>query len=275
MNKIGIILKLDSPEAETALEKLIPWLADQKKKVLVIDPKKSKRVPSVDMMIVLGGDGTLLYVARWMAGSAIPVLAVNLGHLGFLTEVTLDNLYSNLTPVLNNEYLNDPRSMLQCEILQGKKKVHTATVLNDIAVNKGSFARLIKMEILVEGQFVTALRGDGLIISSATGSTAYTLSSGGPIVHPSVDALILTPISPHILTNRPIVIPASACVQVILKSKETGPVVTFDGQEVAPLQMGDHVCVKRSAYPLNLIRSPHQNYYQTLREKLQWGSGAG
>ncbi len=273
MNKIGIILKLDSPEAETALEKLIPWLSDRKKKVLVINPKKDKRVPHVDMIIVLGGDGTLLYVARWMAGSAIPVLAVNLGNLGFLTEVTVDDLYPNLELVLKHEYTNDPRRMLRCDILRGKKTVHTSTVLNDLAVNKGSFARLIRMEIMVDHQFVTALRGDGLIVSSATGSTAYTLSSGGPIVHPSVDAMTLTPISPHILTNRPIVIPMSSYVEVVLRSKEAGPVVTFDGQEVVPLEMNDHVCVRTSAHSLHLIRSNNRNYYQTLREKLQWGSG--
>lgn len=273
MNKIGIVLKPNHPQGEMVLEKLTRWLADRKKKPFIIDPFKKKTIPSVDMIIVLGGDGTLLSVARWVAGSEMPILAVNLGSLGFLTEVTLDELYPNLEEVFQNKYRPDPRMMLQCVIERGKKRIKKPTVLNDIVVHKGSLAKLIKMEIIVDGQFVTGLRGDGVIVASATGSTAYTLSAGGPIVHPSVDAMILTPVSTHTLTNRPIVIPASVEVRLVLKSKEAGPVVTFDGQEVFPLQTGDQVCIKASDTGLKLIRSPHRNYYQVLREKLKWGEG--
>jgi NAD+ kinase len=280
MGKIGIVLKPNAPQGKVILEKLIPWLSDRGKKVLMIDPKQQKGIPRVEMIIVLGGDGTLLAVARLISGSPIPILAVNLGHLGFLTEeVASDALYANLTKIFAKGHEKDPRMMLHCTILRGAtpargtKKVKQSTVLNDIVVNKGSLARLIKMEVMVDGQFVTALRGDGLIIASATGSTAYTLSAGGPIVHPSVDAIILTPIAPHVLANRPIVIPATAEIRVILKSDEVGPVVTFDGQDVFPLEANDEVEVCAAKDRLNLIWSPERNYYQVLREKLQWGVG--
>ncbi len=272
MNKIGIVLK-PSPQAEETLKKLSSWLCDRKKKVLVLDPFKNKTLPRVDIIVVLGGDGTLLSVARWIAGSEIPILAVNMGSLGFLTEVTLSELYSSLEHVFKKEYLEDPRMMLSCVIERGRKIIKKPTVLNDIVVNKGPFARLIKMEVSVNGQFVTSLRGDGLIIASSTGSTGYTLSAGGPIVHPSVDAIVLTPIAPHTLTNRPIVIPSNVEVRVLLKDNEASPVVTFDGQDVFPLETDDQVCIKASTSRLKLIRSPHRDYYQVLREKLKWGQG--
>jgi len=187
--------------------------------------------------------------------------------------VTLSELYSSLEHVFKKEYLEDPRMMLSCVIERGRKIIKKPTVLNDIVVNKGPFARLIKMEVSVNGQFVTSLRGDGLIIASSTGSTGYTLSAGGPIVHPSVDAIVLTPIAPHTLTNRPIVIPSNVEVRVLLKDNEASPVVTFDGQDVFPLETDDQVCIKASTSRLKLIRSPHRDYYQVLREKLKWGQG--
>lgn len=281
MNKVGIVLNPSHfagdvpPHGEETLKKLSCWLSDRKKKILILDPFKSKALPRVDMIVVLGGDGTLLSVARWIAGSEIPILAVNMGSLGFLTEVTLSEIYSSLEHVFKKEYLEDPRMMLECVIERGRKIIKKPTVLNDIVVNKGPFARLIKMEVSVNGQFVTSLRGDGLIIATSTGSTGYTLSAGGPIVHPSVDAIVLTPIAPHTLTNRPIVVPSNVEVRVLLKGNEpeVSPVVTFDGQGVFPLETNDQVCIKASRSRLKLIQSPHRNYYQVLREKLKWGGG--
>lgn len=273
MNTIGIVLKPNHAQGEETFKKLSCWLSDRKKKVLILDPFKSPALPRVDMVIVLGGDGTLLSVARWIAGGGIPILAVNMGSLGFLTEVTLSELYSSLEHVFKKEFVEDPRMMLECVIKRGKKVIKKPTVLNDIVVNKGPFARLIKMEVSVEGQFVTSLRGDGLIVSSSTGSTGYTLSSGGPIVHPSVDAIVLTPIAPHTLTNRPIVIPSDVEVRILLRNNEASPVVTFDGQGVFPLETNDQVCIRASASRLKLIHSPRRNYYQMLREKLKWGEG--
>ncbi len=271
MNKIGIVIKPNHPERKPILAKLTRWLLDYKKKVVIIDPFLKKGIPPVDLMIVLGGDGTLLSVARLISSHEIPILAVNLGSLGFLAEIDLDDLYPTLTQIFKNEHQETPREMLQCIVFRGRKQIRKQTVLNDIVVNKGSFARLIQINVTIDRQFVTHLRGDGLIVSSATGSTAYTLSAGGPIVHPSVSAMILTPIAPHTLTTRPIVVPASVEVRVTLKSLEAGPVVTFDGQELFPLQPNDQVCIRTADRQLRLIRSSHLDYYQRLREKLHWG----
>ncbi len=273
MNKIGVVLKPGHLHGDETFKKLSCWLSDRKKKVVIVDPFKNKALPQIDMLIVLGGDGTLLSVVRFVAGHEIPILAVNMGSLGFLTEVTLSEIYTSLEHVFKKEYLEDPRMMLECVIERGRKVIRKPTVLNDIVVNKGPFARLIKMEVSVEGQFVTSLRGDGLIIATSTGSTGYTLSAGGPIVHPSVDAIVLTPIAPHTLTNRPIVIPSNVEVRVLSKNNEASPVVTFDGVGVFPLLPADQVCIKASPGRLKLIRSPHRNYYQVLREKLKWGQG--
>ncbi|MEK7747555.1 MAG: NAD(+)/NADH kinase [Nitrospirota bacterium] len=274
MNRIGLVLKPGHIHGRETLEKLSGWLVSLGKSVVVIDPFARNRKPRrVDMVVVLGGDGTLLSAARWVAGAGIPILAVNMGSLGFLTEITLEELYSDLSAVFKKEFLEDPRIMLECEILRGRKRIKKSTVLNDIVVNKGHFARLIRMEVSVAGQFVTGLRGDGLIVASSTGSTGYTLSAGGPIVHPSVDAIVLTPIAPHTLTNRPIVIPSDVEVRILLKENEASPVVTFDGQGAFPLAANDQVCIRVSKTRLKLIQSPNRNYYQVLREKLKWGEG--
>jgi NAD+ kinase len=273
MRKIGIVIKQNHPEKKAVLEKLTCWLRDEQKQVLLLDSFSKKKIPRVDLIIVLGGDGTLLSVARAVASIDVPILAVNLGSLGFLTEVTIEELYSTLTQIFKNDYDTASRAMLQGRIFRGRKQIKNQTVMNDIVVNKGSFARLIHLDVYLDGQFMTGLRGDGIIVSSATGSTAYTLSSGGPIVHPSVDAIVLTPIAPHTLTHRPIVIPVSSEVRISLKSPEPGPTVTFDGQELFPLQTDDIVCIKQSTHRLRLIRSPYRNYYQVLRQKLRWGEG--
>lgn len=274
MKTIGIVLKPEHAQGKAVLEKLIHWLQQQGKEALLIDAARKKTLPrTLDMVIVLGGDGTLLSAARLVEGLDIPILGVNLGSLGFLTEVTLDELYPTLEKVFKNQYVLDPRLMLKSLIRRGKKEIPQPRVLNDIVVGHGTLAKLIKLEIIINGQFVTWLRADGLIIATATGSTAYSLSSGGPIVHPSVDAIILTPISPHMLTNRPIIIPSNAAVDVVLKTAERGPHVTVDGQEIFPLEGDDIVHIEASERRLKLIQSPHRNYYQVLRQKLKWGEG--
>jgi NAD+ kinase len=274
MKTIGIVLKPDHPQGKAVLEKLIHWLQQQGKEAFLIDTAKKKPtlLRSLDMVIVLGGDGTLLSAARLLEGLDIPILGVNLGSLGFLTEVTLDELYPTLEKIFKNQYVLDPRLMLKSFIRHSKKEIPQPRVLNDIVVSHGKLAKLIKLEIIINHQFVTWLRADGLIIATATGSTAYSLSSGGPIVHPSVDAIILTPISPHMLTNRPIIVPSNVVVEVVVKTAGTGA-VTFDGQEVFPLEGDDIVHIEASERRLKLIQSPHRNYYQVLRQKLKWGEG--
>lgn len=274
MKKIGVAIKQDHPQAGEIQKRLVDWLHQRQKEVFLIDPKQRHPAPPpIDMMIVLGGDGTLLSVSRFIAGSDIPILGVNLGSLGFLTEVTLDEFYPTLEKVFKDEFLEDRRLMLASVVRRTSKDIPQPVVLNDVVVNKGSLPTLVKMEITINGQFVTSLRADGLIVSTATGSTAYSLSSGGPIIHPSVDAMLLTPISPHMLTNRPIVVPAAAEVEVMLKTAQKGPVVMFDGQEVFPLQPEDVVHIRGFEKRLKLIQSPHRNHYQVLRKKLKWGEG--
>lgn len=275
MKTIGIVLKPDHPQGKAVLEKLTHWLQQRGKEALLIETAKKKRTlpRTLDMLIVLGGDGTLLSAARLVEGLDIPILGVNLGSLGFLTEVTLDELYPTLEQIFKDQYVLDPRLMLKSVIRRGKEEHPQPRVLNDIVVSHGTLAKLIKLEIIINHQFVTWLRADGLIVATATGSTAYSLASGGPIVHPSVDAIILTPISPHMLTNRPIIVPSNVEVDVVLKSAETGPHVTFDGQEIFPLEGDDIIHIEASERRLKLIQSPHRNYYQVLRQKLKWGEG--
>ncbi len=284
MKKIGIVAKPQTSAAKTVLEELLPYLSRQDKEVFMdadtaavvgrSSPHPKSKIPSlVEMIIVLGGDGTLLSVARLVEGKDVPILGVNLGGLGFLTEVTLEELFPTLEKVFKKEFIRDDRLMLKAEILRQGERVAQSVVLNDVVVSKGTLPRMIKLEIFIDGQFVTSLRGDGLIIATPTGSTAYSLSAGGPILYPSVDALILTPISPHTLTNRPIVIPNNVHTEVILKTREEGATVTFDGQVGFSLKQDDVVKVWSAKNKIKLIRSPERNYYEVLRRKLRWGEG--
>jgi NAD+ kinase len=275
MKKIGVVIKPDHPQGKELLQTLVGWLQQKNKEVVILDPPRQTKShpPLLDLIIVLGGDGTLLSVARLVEGLKIPILGVNLGNLGFLTEVTLDELYPNLEKIFKDEFLEDPRLTLKSYVQRGEQRFSQPAVLNDITLHKGALSKLIKLEITIDRQFVTSLRADGLIIASPTGSTAYSLSSGGPIVHPSVDTIVLTPISPHMLTNRPIVVPSTAGIDVVLKTEESGPIAMLDGQEIFPLIANDVVHVQASEKKLILIRSPHRNYYQVLRQKLKWGEG--
>jgi NAD+ kinase len=284
MKKIGIVAKPQTPAAKTVLEELLPYLSKQGKEAFMdadtamvaglSSPYPKSKLPSlVDMIIVLGGDGTLLSVARVVEGKDVPLLGVNLGGLGFLTEVTLEELFPALKKIFKKAFVTDDRLMLKARILRRGKPILDSVALNDAVVSKGAIARMIRLEIHVDGQFVTSLRGDGLIVATPTGSTAYSLSAGGPIVHPSVDAMILTPISPHTLTNRPIVIPNTAIIKVILKTQEEGTTVTFDGQVGCSLRHDDVAEIRAAEAKIKLIRSPDRNHYEVLRQKLKWGEG--
>lgn len=282
MKKIGIIIKPRKPEAKDVLNKLITWLESHKiEAVLDVDTANIVNIKSkyqkpqiaslVDMIIVLGGDGTLLSVARLTIEKGIPILGVNLGGLGFLTEVTLDELYPTLEKVINGEFIIDERMMLMTHMHRQGETLAQSPVLNDIVINHGIVARMIILDIFVNSQFVTSLRGDGLIISTPTGSTAYSLSAGGPIIHPTVSAIMLTPVCPHTLTNRPIVIPSNVKIEAILKTEDEGAMVTFDGQVGFSLKKEDIVEVHSAETRIKLIRSPEKNYYEVLRKKLKWG----
>ena len=282
MKKIGIIIKPHKPEAKEVLKKLVSWLEAQHLEAVldvdtakIIDAKskyqKSQIASLVDMIIVLGGDGTLLSVARLTVSKGIPILGVNLGGLGFLTEVTLDELYPTLEKVIAGDCVVDERMMLMTHIHRQGERLAQSPVLNDVVINHGIIARMIILDIFVNSQFVTSLRGDGLIISTPTGSTAYSLSAGGPIIHPTVNAVILTPICPHTLTNRPIVIPNNVKIEAVLKTEDEGVMVTFDGQVGFSLRKDDIVEMRQAETRVKLIQSSGKNYYEVLRRKLKWG----
>ena len=229
----------------------------------------------VDLVIVLGGDGTLLSMAARIAqsGRDVPILGVNFGSLGFLTEIRIDELTSSLEGVLAGTASIDTRAMLAADACRQGQQMDSRIVLNDVVFTKTALSRAIELSVSVSGGFVTRVKADGLIIASATGSTAYNLAAGGPIVHPMVDALVLTPIAPHTLTNRPVVIPGDAVVEVRTHAT-TGPddvFVTYDGQSGYPLHDGDTVQVRKSEQVLRLVKAPARSYFEVLREKLKWG----
>ncbi len=279
MKRIGIALKPGYPEGEETLQALLKWLHQRRYDGVVFRPYAPEGHPSIsmrtlktlDMIIMLGGDGTLLSIARLLKGEEIPILAVNMGGLGFLTEITRGELYLALERIIKQGFIEDNRRMLESTVERNGRHLRQPTTLNDVIIHKGSLLTLIRLEISITNQFVSLLRADGLIIATATGSTAYSLSSGGPIVHPGVEAILLTTISPHILTHRPIVVPLEADIKVTVKTQEKGAAVTFDGQMVCPLQDGDIVHVRASPKRVKLICSSHRNYYQVLRQKLNWG----
>jgi NAD+ kinase len=284
MKKIGIIAKPQSSGIRKVIEGLTAWLiahgcevfmdTDTAATLEIRSPHKKSAIPSlVEMIIVLGGDGTLLSVARLVEGKDVPILGVNVGGLGFLTEVTHEELYQTLEKVFNNEFIMEERLLLKAQIFRHGELVARSFALNDVMVSKGTLAKMIRLEIYADNQFVSALRGDGVIVSTPTGSTAYSLSAGGPILHPSVDAMILTPICPHTLTNRPIVIPDHIKIETILKSKEEGVMATFDGQVGFSLRQEDVVEIRASETKTKLIHSPAIDYYEVLRRKLKWGEG--
>jgi NAD+ kinase len=236
--------------------------------------EKDALVADVEMVLVLGGDGTLLGMADLIgaAGLSIPILGVNFGSLGFLTEVTLPELYPSLESAVSGRARIEERLMLRATTIRQGAVFGTHIALNDVVVTKTARSRLIDLSLWVGDEFLTRVKGDGLIVATPTGSSAYNLAAGGPIVHPSVDALVVTPIAPHTLTNRPIVIPGTASVRIQPKIEDRDEVyVTFDGQAGYELQPGDQLEVHRSDTPLRLVRPSTRSYFDVLREKLKWG----
>jgi NAD+ kinase len=257
---------------ETATAALMPPPAATVKARVVAD--KQDLVSRVGLVLLLGGDGTLLSMADGIAhaGRQVPILGVNFGSLGFLTEVTLPELYPALEAALAGRAHVEERLMLKATIVHPSGPSQSAVAVNDVVINKAAPSRLINLSVSVGDEFVTHVRADGLIIATPTGSTAYNLSAGGPVVEPSVAALILTPIAPHTLSNRPVVIPASAtvCVKPVMADRD-GAFVTFDGQAGFEVSAGDEIIVSRADEPMRLIRPTTRSYFEVLRKKLNWG----
>ncbi len=281
---IGILTKPKFPEIKSTLQDVVAWLRARSINVILDTTsatllgeqggvQKTQLASKADVLLVLGGDGTMLNAARLAGERSIPILGVNLGGLGFLTEVRLENLYPSLERVFANDFVLDERLMLQTHVHRHGETVARGVVLNDVVISKGTLARMIELRISIQGQFVTNLRGDGVIVTTPTGSTAYSLSAGGPIINPAVQSLMVTPICPHTLTHRPLIVPATAEIEVTLTSKDDGAMATLDGQVGVAMIQGDTVEIKMSEYRTRLIRFPESSYYEVLREKLKWGDG--
>lgn len=248
--------------AERALSQELGW-------PLPVDTEEV--VEGASLLVVLGGDGTLIHGARMLRGRAIPILGVNLGSLGFLTELTVPELFTTLEDALAGKARVEPRMKLSCRLFRGDKTVMDDEVLNDVVINRGALARITDHECHVDGQYVTTYKSDGVVIATPTGSTAYSLSAGGPIVHPAVDCTVVTPICPHALTQRPIVLPGDSILTVHLKTEVADVFLTIDGQAGYALQKGDRLEVRRSQNRVLLVRNPTVDYYAILRQKLHWG----
>lgn len=283
INKIGIIAKPKKEEARAAVEKLIQWLKDRNKEIILdfqtasyisepIESYQRSEIPShSDIIIVLGGDGTLLSVARQIGSLGVPIIGVNLGGLGFLTAITLEELHDTMEDIFAGNFIIEHRMMLTSEIYRHGEKLSEYTVLNDVVINKGALARIIELETFVNEQYVTTYRADGLIISTPTGSTAYSLSAGGPVIFPTMSALIMTPICSHTLTNRPLVIPDDVSIKVILDTENQDVILTLDGQIGIALEYKDTVYIRKSSIYSKLIRFPKKIFFDVLRNKLKWG----
>ncbi|HEU5192714.1 MAG TPA: NAD(+)/NADH kinase [Methylomirabilota bacterium] len=283
MKRIGIVAKTDREEARTALPRILEWCAERQLSP-VLEKETAGLVPTasapaaakpelpaqVDVLLVLGGDGTLLSMARLVGDLNVPILGVNLGGLGFLTALTVDELFPALEAMLRGELLVEERMMLAARVTRQGERLSEYVALNDVVITKSAMSRIINLDVSVQGQFATAYRADGLIVSTPTGSTAYCLSAGGPIVFPTMDAIVLTPICSHTLTNRPIVLPGGQPIDVTLQSDQD-VMLTMDGQVGFHLKRGDRVEIRQAAARIRLLRVPQKHFFSVLRTKLKWG----
>lgn len=279
---VGVVVKPNHHEAwETACE-LSEWFAARGIDVIgkpraeteicdieITETEEFKK--EVDLIVVLGGDGTMISTARLAGKKETLVLGINYGSLGYLTEFRIEEMFPALEAILSGNYEIDRRVMLEVEHYRNGEKLAKGRVLNDVVINKAALARIIEIEVELNNLFVNAFRADGLIVSTPTGSTAYNLSAGGPIIYPSMNAVVLTPICPFTLTNRPIVVPDTAEIILCLKNESDGVVLTLDGQIGYPIQVNDKVIIRKSRTTLNLVQPPNRNYFDVLRNKLKWG----
>jgi NAD+ kinase len=287
MNTIGILARPDLTEAKAALVELASWLRargvrscieEQTAQLAGQAPADSCLVASgrdmaglADALVVLGGDGTLLAASRLLE-KEIPVLGVNFGSLGFLTEITLAELYPALQGVLEGRYQHEERRLLRASVHRRGRPDVSADVLNDVVITKAGPSRIIELDVAIDGQFVSSFRADGIIVSSPTGSTAYNLAAGGPILSPTLPAIVVTPICPHMLANRPLVVPDESRIEVRLRAtRDVDVYAALDGQETFAFSEDDSVTVSGSPRRLKLVKAPGRDYYEVLRTKLKWG----
>ena len=282
IRRIGIIAKPKLTTVAAVVHQLTDWCTGRRIQVLLDKDtaalageaeglERNDLVAASDLIVVLGGDGTLLSVARALDSHSVPILAVNFGSLGFLTEITLEELFATLQSVLAGKASSQPRMMIDIEVLRENGCFADYRALNDVVLTKGALARIIDIDVNIDGQFVATYKADGLIVSTPTGSTAYALSAGGPIVYPTLGAMLVTPIASHTLTFRALVVPDGVTVEMSLKATQESVYLTVDGQVGLALKGEDRIRVRKSAIALELIESSNKNFFDILRRKLKWG----
>jgi NAD+ kinase len=280
IKRLGIIANSNKEKAAEYASRLAGWLSEKGVEVFFEEEIAAKAnmpgvsgndlASSVDMLVAFGGDGTLLMAARLAMKSDVPILGINMGGFGFMTVVNLDEMLDTMEMILKGEYTVSQRMLLNVSV-EGAE--HPA--LNDVVINRGDLSRMVNLETFVDGKYLSTFKADGLIISTPTGSTAYSLSSGGPIVLPELNSIIINPICPHTLTNRPLVLPPESAIEVVIRTKEGKASVTLDGQDLFVLKSGDRVQVRKAQHHIKLIESPHRDYLEILRTKLGWGGLPG
>lgn len=288
IRRVGVVLKPNLSEAVPTLHRLAEWLGARGVRLLggpeierareecgmahCIDiVAHDELAESVELVVALGGDGTMIATARLLGDADVPVLGVNYGTLGYLAEFRNEELFVGLEAVFSGDYRIEERVRLAVEVFRGEGLLIHHRVLNDAVINKSALARIIHIETYLNQRFVNAFRADGLIISTPTGSTAYNLSAGGPVVYPSMNAVVITPICPFTLSDRPIVVPDDALIEVMLKTPNEEVFLTLDGQVGLPLNVGDRVQIRKSRTPFKIVQPANRNYFEVLREKLRWG----
>src|ERR1700682_3281635 len=288
IKRIGVFVKPHQPDALETLCRLTEWLSargiqlvgtaeieheqvELKTGCSVAVVKDEELARGVDLILVLGGDGTMIATARIVGNAEVPVMGVNYGGLGYLAEFPIEELFPALEAILAGQYKVQRRVMLSVELWRGEELVTKNRVLNDVVMNKSALARIIEIEAHLNGQFVNSFRADGLIVSTPTGSTAYNLSAGGPVISPSMNAVVITPICPFTLSNRPIVVPDDSWIELRLKTRQDDVAVTLDGQVGWPLKIDDRIIIRKSRTTFNIVQPMNRNYFEVLREKLRWG----
>jgi NAD+ kinase len=282
INRVGIISKPGSSAAAVLVPELMEWLERRTIELRYDDCTADyahrkdgvarEAVPEgCDLVIVLGGDGTLLSAARAIGRREIPLFPVNLGGLGFLTAITIDEIYPELERAFRGEHRVGKRRLLHVEVIRGETTIESHEALNDAVLTKSAIARMIDLDAYVDDQFLCVYKADGLIVCTPTGSTAYSLSAGGPIIYPSVPAICVTPICPHMLTNRPVLVPETSVIRVVSRGEDESVFLTIDGQIGTPLRLDDVVLCRSSEWTLRLIRPPRMLFFDVLRAKLKWG----
>jgi NAD+ kinase len=283
IQRVGIISKPKKTEIREIVPPLIEWLRQRDVEAFIDKEtgsiiERSERSLSrnempgrVDLLIVLGGDGTLLATARALNRKPVPILAVNLGGLGFLTVITREELYATLEMALAGNLQTEKRVQIEGELVRADEVISSFLALNDVVLNKGAIARILDFDVLVDGRFISTYKSDGLIVSTPTGSTAYSLAAGGPIVAPSVEAFIVTPICAHTLTNRPLVLRDTAQIEVVVKSQREAAYLTVDGQVGLAAHSEDIVRLRKAASCVEIVQPPSKDYFEILRQKLKWG----